>query len=197
MRDLRGVRAPRPRLGINFIDTANAYGRGAAESFLGEHPARTSNASRTCWPPRCSSRCRRPTAAYQPSRSTSSATRRCNGCAPTTSTSTSATATTETPLEETMGALTEQVEKGKARYIGFSEWTPSRSRRLEVPGSRSASCRASRSTRCCGAARGRAVRPLRGQRHRSDRLVPARPGRAHRQVPAGLAPAPGSRAASE
>jgi aryl-alcohol dehydrogenase-like predicted oxidoreductase len=30
----------------------------------------------------------------------------------------------ETPLEETMGALSEVVRAGKARYIGFSEWTP-------------------------------------------------------------------------
>jgi aryl-alcohol dehydrogenase-like predicted oxidoreductase len=29
----------------------------------------------------------------------------------------------ETPLEETMEALTEVVRQGKARYIGFSEWT--------------------------------------------------------------------------
>ena len=29
----------------------------------------------------------------------------------------------ETPLEETMEALTEVVQAGKARYIGFSEWT--------------------------------------------------------------------------
>src|SRR5207237_2529559 len=29
----------------------------------------------------------------------------------------------ETPLEETMEALTEIVRAGKARYIGFSEWT--------------------------------------------------------------------------
>jgi aryl-alcohol dehydrogenase-like predicted oxidoreductase len=29
----------------------------------------------------------------------------------------------ETPLEETMAALTEVVRSGKARYIGFSEWT--------------------------------------------------------------------------
>ncbi len=29
-----------------------------------------------------------------------------------------------TPLEETMQALTEVVRAGKARYIGFSEWTP-------------------------------------------------------------------------
>ncbi len=30
----------------------------------------------------------------------------------------------DTPIEETMEALTEAVESGKARYIGFSEWTP-------------------------------------------------------------------------
>ncbi len=30
----------------------------------------------------------------------------------------------ETPIEETMEALTEVVNSGKARYIGFSEWTP-------------------------------------------------------------------------
>ena len=31
---------------------------------------------------------------------------------------------TDTPIEETMEALTEVVVSGKARYIGFSEWTP-------------------------------------------------------------------------
>ena len=30
----------------------------------------------------------------------------------------------ETPIEETMEALTEAVESGKVRYLGFSEWTP-------------------------------------------------------------------------
>jgi aryl-alcohol dehydrogenase-like predicted oxidoreductase len=30
----------------------------------------------------------------------------------------------DTPLEETMEALTEVVRQGKARYLGFSEWTP-------------------------------------------------------------------------
>ena len=30
----------------------------------------------------------------------------------------------EAPLEETMGALTEAVSAGKARAIGFSEWSP-------------------------------------------------------------------------
>jgi aryl-alcohol dehydrogenase-like predicted oxidoreductase len=41
----------------------------------------------------------------------------------------------DTPIEETMGALTEVVESGKARYIGFSEWTPEQIRAgLEVEG---------------------------------------------------------------
>jgi aryl-alcohol dehydrogenase-like predicted oxidoreductase len=30
----------------------------------------------------------------------------------------------ETPLEETLQALTEVVKQGKARYLGFSEWSP-------------------------------------------------------------------------
>jgi aryl-alcohol dehydrogenase-like predicted oxidoreductase len=39
------------------------------------------------------------------------------------------------PLEETMGALTEVVEAGKARYIGFSEWPADKiSAALELPG---------------------------------------------------------------
>ena len=38
-------------------------------------------------------------------------------------------------LAETMGALTEVVEAGKARYIGFSEWPVERIREaLELPG---------------------------------------------------------------
>ncbi len=42
-----------------------------------------------------------------------------------------------TPIEETMEALTEVVEAGKVREIGFSEWTPEQIRAaLEVPGTR-------------------------------------------------------------
>jgi 1-deoxyxylulose-5-phosphate synthase len=41
----------------------------------------------------------------------------------------------QTPLEETMQALTEVVEAGKARWIGFSEWPAERIREaLELPG---------------------------------------------------------------
>ena len=42
---------------------------------------------------------------------------------------------TETPIEETMEALTEVVDSGKARYLGFSEWTPEQIRAgLKVAG---------------------------------------------------------------
>src|SRR4051794_36699478 len=41
----------------------------------------------------------------------------------------------DTPLEETMAALTEVVEAGKARFIGFSEWPVERIREaLALPG---------------------------------------------------------------
>jgi aryl-alcohol dehydrogenase-like predicted oxidoreductase len=44
---------------------------------------------------------------------------------------------TETPIEETMEALTEVVEAGKVREIGFSEWTVEQvDAALEVPGTR-------------------------------------------------------------
>src|SRR5205814_2208314 len=41
----------------------------------------------------------------------------------------------DTPLEETMEALTEVVRAGKARYLGFSEWPPEKIlEALELPG---------------------------------------------------------------
>jgi aryl-alcohol dehydrogenase-like predicted oxidoreductase len=41
----------------------------------------------------------------------------------------------ETPLEETLEALTEVVRQGKARYLGFSEWTPEQIRAARaIPG---------------------------------------------------------------
>ena len=41
----------------------------------------------------------------------------------------------ETPLEETMQAFTEVVQAGKARYIGFSEWSPEQIQAaLDIPG---------------------------------------------------------------
>ena len=80
-------------LGINFIDTANVYGRGAAESVLGEllkGRPRDSYvlATKVFFPMSGQDR------ACPPRRSPSRSTRRCSGSRSTTSTSTSATATT-------------------------------------------------------------------------------------------------------
>ena len=53
----------------------------------------------------------------------------------------------ETPIEETMEALTEVCEAGKVREIGFSEWTVEQIEAgLEVPNTRKWSSPRSRST---------------------------------------------------
>ena len=140
--------------GINFIDTANIYGRGAAESFLGEALQGRPRDSYVL-----ATKLFFPMTRHRPGpvarrRSKSSSMRRCKrlktdyvdlyqchryDC--------------DTPLEETMEALTRAVESGKTRYIGFSEWPAEQhpgGDRLAERASRSSS-RASRNIRCCGA----------------------------------------------
>jgi len=121
--------------GINFIDTANVYGRGAAETFLGEALKGRSRASYIL-----------ATKLYFPMSETdrglsrqqvekqldASLTRlqvemidlyQCHRYDP------------DTPLEETMEALTRAVDSGKVRTIGFSEWPAERVRAaLQIPG---------------------------------------------------------------
>ena len=111
-------------LGINFIDTANVYGRGAAESFLGEALAgrpRDSYVLATKVFGEMGPDDRGLSAAQIRKQIDASLTRlrtdfvdlyQCHRYDP------------ETPLEETMAALTEVVKAGKARWIGFSEWAP-------------------------------------------------------------------------
>ncbi len=109
-------------LGINFIDTANIYGHGAAESFLGQalaDRARSSYilATKLFFPMTESDR---GLSAAQIEKQLDASLKRlgtdhvdlyqCHRY------------DEETPLEETMRALTRAVESGKARYIGFSEW---------------------------------------------------------------------------
>ncbi|HEY9619973.1 MAG TPA: aldo/keto reductase family protein [Crinalium sp.] len=112
-------------VGINFIDTANVYGRGAAESLLGDVLQGIDRGSYVL-----------ATKVYFPMSDTDSGLSaaqihkqidaslqrlrtdyvdlyQCHRY------------DVNTPLEETMTALTEVVRQGKARYIGFSEWNPS------------------------------------------------------------------------
>jgi aryl-alcohol dehydrogenase-like predicted oxidoreductase len=111
-------------LGINLIDTANVYGRGAAESFLGEAlkgQARDSyvlatklwgdmgngdkGLSRTQVFKQIDASLARLKTDYVDLY-------QCHRYDP------------DTPLEETMRALSEVVKSGKVRWIGFSEWSP-------------------------------------------------------------------------
>ena len=109
-------------VGINFIDTANIYGRGAAESFLGDAlqgRARDSYvlATKLFFP--MTDRDRGLSAAQIEKQLDASLARlntdyldlyQCHRY------------DDETPLEETMQALTRAVESGKTRFLGFSEW---------------------------------------------------------------------------
>jgi aryl-alcohol dehydrogenase-like predicted oxidoreductase len=122
-------------LGVTFVDTANVYGRGAAEDFLGEALSGRDRASyvlatKLYFPMSDEDR---GLSAAQVAKQIDASLRRlrteyadlyqCHRY------------DLETPLEETMHALTEVVRAGKARYIGFSEWTPEQIRAaLAVPG---------------------------------------------------------------
>jgi aryl-alcohol dehydrogenase-like predicted oxidoreductase len=109
-------------VGINFIDTANVYGRGASETLLGEVLAgheRSSYvlATKVYFP---MSDTDRGLSAVQIRKQIDASLQRlqtdyvdlyqCHRY------------DEDTPLDETMDALSEVVRAGKARYIGFSEW---------------------------------------------------------------------------
>ena len=108
--------------GINFLDTANVYGRGAAESLLGEVLAGRERSSyvlatKVYFP---MSDTDRGLSAEQIHKQIDASLERlrtdhvdlyqCHRY------------DFSTPLEETMSALSEVVRAGKARHIGFSEW---------------------------------------------------------------------------
>lgn len=112
--------------GINFIDTANVYGRGAAESFLGEalsdRPRDTYILATKLFFP-MSDRDRglsrdqvhkQLDASLERLRTDYVDLYQCHRY------------DEHTPLEETMEALTEVVRSGKVRYLGFSEWPADR-----------------------------------------------------------------------
>ena len=112
--------------GINFIDTANIYGRGAAESFLGEalkgRPRDSYVLATKLFFPMTETD--RGLGRAQVEKQLDASLKRlqtdyvdlyqCHRY------------DWDTPLEETMEALTRAVESGKTRYIGFSEWPAER-----------------------------------------------------------------------
>jgi 1-deoxyxylulose-5-phosphate synthase len=108
--------------GINFIDTANVYGRGAAEELLGEVLSEYERSSyvlatKVYFPMSDSDRGLSATQIHKQIDASLARLRtdyvdlyQCHRY------------DEQTPLQETMTALTEVVRAGKARYIGFSEW---------------------------------------------------------------------------
>jgi aryl-alcohol dehydrogenase-like predicted oxidoreductase len=111
-------------LGVTLIDTANVYAGGEAESFLGDVLADVPRdsyvlATKLFFPMSATDR---GLSAAQIRKQLDASLKRlkvdhvdlyqCHRY------------DTEVPLEETMGALTEAVESGKTRAIGFSEWSP-------------------------------------------------------------------------
>src|SRR5439155_12522560 len=110
-------------VGINFFDTANVYSRGGAEEFLGEVLAKRPRDSYVLATKlyfsmngdRGLSReqvLKQIDASLARLRTDYVDLYQCHRY------------DEETPLEETMEALTEVVRQGKARYLGFSEWKP-------------------------------------------------------------------------
>ncbi|MFY9641228.1 MAG: aldo/keto reductase family protein [Rhodomicrobium sp.] len=109
-------------LGINFIDTANVYGRGAAETFLGDILAEVPRdqyilATKLYFPMSDADRGLSRAQIHKQIDASLARLRtdhvdlyQCHRFDP------------QTPLDETMQALTEVVKAGKARYVGFSEW---------------------------------------------------------------------------
>ena len=113
-------------VGINYIDTANVYGRGAAETYLGEALKSRPRDSYVL-----------ATKVYFPMSDTDSGLSRAQ-IEKQLDASLRRLQTdvidlyqchrydTNTPLEETLEALNDAVESGKVRYIGFSEWPAER-----------------------------------------------------------------------
>lgn len=111
-------------LGINLIDTANVYGRGKAEEFLGEVLANTPRdkyimATKLFFDMGGGNK---GLSKAQIKKQVDDSLRRlridtidlyqCHRYDP------------DTPIEETMEAFTQIVKAGKVRYLGFSEWSP-------------------------------------------------------------------------
>ena len=111
-------------LGVTLIDTANVYGRGAAETFLGEALAEVPRQSYVLATKLMGDMGGgdKGLSRAQVFKQIDASLKRlkvdyvdlyqCHRYDP------------ETPLEETMEALSEVVRQGKARYLGFSEWSP-------------------------------------------------------------------------
>jgi aryl-alcohol dehydrogenase-like predicted oxidoreductase len=112
--------------GINFFDTANVYGQGAAESAWGEilsaHPRDSYILATKVWGPMSGDPADQGLSPVQIAKQIDASLTRlktdyvdlyqAHRFDP------------SVPIEDTIEAFQKVVEQGKARYLGFSEWTP-------------------------------------------------------------------------
>ena len=158
--DLDGTRAvvdAALEAGVTLLDTADIYGnRGGSEEFLGEvlQGRRDGSCSRRSSAATCGTARRLAARAIHPQGGRRAP---CDGCAPTTSTSTSTTRlTTSRRSRRRSVALDELVQAGKVRYVGHSNLEAAQVEEADkLARERGRRVRSARrtSTRCCGARR--------------------------------------------
>lgn len=112
--------------GINFFDTANVYGRGAAEEawgeILSEKPRDSYVLATKVWGTMSDDPADSGLSADQISKQIDASLRRLK--TDYVDLYQAHRFDTSVPIEETIEALQQVVESGKARYLGFSEWSP-------------------------------------------------------------------------
>jgi aryl-alcohol dehydrogenase-like predicted oxidoreductase len=112
--------------GINFFDTANVYGRGAAEAAWGEilsrHPRSSYVLATKVWGQMSDDPADRGLSAGQIAKQIDASLERLQ--TDYVDLYQAHRFDAQTPIEETVEALQQVVRDGKARYLGFSEWTP-------------------------------------------------------------------------
>lgn len=112
--------------GINFFDTANAYGRGAAESAWGEilsaHPRDSYVLATKVYFPMSDDPADRGLSPQQIAKQIDASLTRLR--TDHVDLYQAHRFDTTVPIEDTVEAFQKVVAQGKARYIGFSEWTP-------------------------------------------------------------------------
>jgi aryl-alcohol dehydrogenase-like predicted oxidoreductase len=113
-------------VGINFFDTANVYGRGAAETAWGEilsaHPRDSYVLATKVWGPMSDDAADSGLSAAQIAKQVDASLRRLQ--TDFIDLYQAHRFDTRVPIEETIEAFENVAAQGKARYIGFSEWTP-------------------------------------------------------------------------
>ena len=172
-------------VGINFFDTANVYGQGAAESawgdILSKHPRDSYVLATKVFGQM--SETDKGLSAGQIARQIDASLKRLQTDYVDLYQAHRFDVTV--PIEDTIEGFQQVVQQGKARYLGFSEWTPQQIQAaIDIAGPGLFVSSQAPVLHAVAGSRGRGVPAVLGQRHLADRLVSAGAGCAYRQVQA-------------